>query len=349
MQVDLTGQVAVVTGAAQGIGRAVAGAFAQSGARVVFTDLDERHTAQAAASVPRLGEPHLSYVMDVANGSEVDAVIARIAEEAGRIDILVNNAGIGVKAADRKTIDEFPVETWEEMLRIDLTGVFRVSRATVPHMKARNRAASSTSRRCSASCRCGCRVPTSPRRLASSTLHGRWRSNWRRTGSWSTASRPGSTATDGWKRWINDAKSEELDLHARLMSHIPLGRPASTAGDRARRALPGGPGQLIHHRPHPSRRRRLDRRLRAGFLRMRKALAVEPRGAELSESAFRCPMASTRTRWSASTGTWCCCASSSLPRRSPAERERLPASCISTSARRRPPRASALICGRPTG
>ena len=44
---------------------------------------------------------------------------------------------------------------------------------------------------------------------------------------------PGSTATDGWKRWINDAESEEQDLHARLMSHIPLGRPASTAGDRA--------------------------------------------------------------------------------------------------------------------
>jgi 3-oxoacyl-[acyl-carrier protein] reductase len=228
MQVDLSGQVAVVTGAAQGIGRAVAGAFAQSGARVVFTDLDERHTAQAAASVPRLGEPHLSYVMDVANGGEVDAVIARIAEEAGRIDILVNNAGIGVKAADRKPIDEFPVETWEEMLRIDLTGVFRVSRATVPHMKARK-----SGRIINIASVLG----LVPMRLQSSYVAAKAGVvNLTRSMALELAPfgilvngvAPGSTATDGWKRWINDAKSEELDLHAKLMSHIPLGRPAST-------------------------------------------------------------------------------------------------------------------------
>ncbi len=106
---------------------------------------------------------------------------------------------------------------------------------------------------------------------------------------------PGSTATEGWKQWINDAKSEELDLHARLMSHIPLGRPATTQEIAQRRAVPRGPGELLHHRPHPSHRRRLDRRLRAGFLsneptgrRHRTASRSEP-----DRTACRCPTGST--------------------------------------------------------
>ena len=71
--------------------------------------------------------------------------------------------------------------------------------------------------------------------------------------------------------------SEELDLHARLMSHIPLGRPATTQEIAQRRALPGRAGKLLHHRPHPADRRRLDRRLRAGFLRWTTRHAPSPR------------------------------------------------------------------------
>ena len=136
MRVDLQGQVALVTGAAQGIGRAIAYALAANGARVAFTDLRLDNCREAVAVAPVAETGHLAYSLDVAHGDQIEAVVSEIARAAGRIDILVNNAGIGVKAADRRTIDEFPIETWDEMLRIDLTGVFRMSRAVVPLMKA---------------------------------------------------------------------------------------------------------------------------------------------------------------------------------------------------------------------
>src|SRR4028118_877152 len=112
MQVDLQGQVALVTGAAQGIGRAIADTLARNGAVVVYTDLEASRTDEIARAA---GPEHLSFTLDVADAVQIEQVVAAVAKEAGRIDILINNAGIGVKAADRKTIDEFPVETWDEI------------------------------------------------------------------------------------------------------------------------------------------------------------------------------------------------------------------------------------------
>ena len=228
MQVDLHGQVALVTGAAQGIGRSIADTLARNGARIIYTDLNADRAAEAARSARTLGEDHLSFAMDVADGAQIDATVAKAVAAAGRIDILVNNAGIGVKAADRRTVDDFPIDTWEEMLRIDLTGVFRVTRAVVPHMK---------TRRSGRIINIASVLGLVPMRLQSSYVAAKAGVvNLTRSMALELASHgilvngiaPGSTATEGWERWIGDAKSEELDLHARLLSHIPLGRPGST-------------------------------------------------------------------------------------------------------------------------
>ena len=228
MQVDLHGQVALVTGAAQGIGRSIADTLARNGARIIYTDLDSDRVAEAARGAETPGDKHLSFAMDVSDGDQIDATVAKAVAAAGRVDILVNNAGIGVKAADRRPIDDFPVDAWEELLRIDLTGVFRVTRAVAPHMKAQ---------RSGRIINIASVLGLVPMRLQSSYVAAKAGVvNLTRSMALELAPHgilvngiaPGSTATEGWQRWMGDAKSEELDLHARLLSHIPLGRPAST-------------------------------------------------------------------------------------------------------------------------
>ena len=97
---DFAGKVALVTGAATGIGRACADLLAERGATVVYSDRDLPRAADAAQGK---GQPLL---LDVADRAGVAAAVADVEDRLGRIDILVNNAGIGVNAEDRKTIDQ---------------------------------------------------------------------------------------------------------------------------------------------------------------------------------------------------------------------------------------------------
>jgi len=226
---DLRGRKAIVTGGSRGIGRGISQALAANGADVAIVVRSSIDLAEAlAVDLNKAGGDSFAIQADVSNEADVERMTHSAVERWGRIDILVNNAGIGVRAADRKTIDEFPVDTWEEMLRIDLTGVFRVSRAVIPHMK---------SQRSGRIINIASVLGLVPMRLQSSYVAAKAGVvNLTRSMALELAPHgilvngiaPGSTATEGWKRWIGDAKSEELDLHARLLSHIPLGRPAST-------------------------------------------------------------------------------------------------------------------------
>jgi 3-oxoacyl-[acyl-carrier protein] reductase len=124
MKVNLEGKVALVTGAARGIGEAISNAFAASGARVVYSDIDLDAAKAAAAKWPGSLALHL----DVTNPAEVDAVIDEIVRSCGRLDILVNNAGVNT-LQHRVNIDQFPLEEWHRILGVDLTGLFYTSRA----------------------------------------------------------------------------------------------------------------------------------------------------------------------------------------------------------------------------
>jgi NAD(P)-dependent dehydrogenase (short-subunit alcohol dehydrogenase family) len=124
MKVDLTNQVALVTGAARGIGQAIADAFAANGARVVYTDID-LDDAVEAADRSALGE---AAAMDVTDSAQIQAVIDGIMRSYGRLDIVVNNAGVNTMA-HRVPIDQFPIAEWDRIVKVDLDGVFLVSRA----------------------------------------------------------------------------------------------------------------------------------------------------------------------------------------------------------------------------
>jgi 3-oxoacyl-[acyl-carrier protein] reductase len=127
MKINLTGHVALVTGAGRGIGKTIADTLVANGAQVIYSDINYDEACQSAAQTPQ-GTP---LRMDVSSVNEVAAGIAFIEKKFGRLDILVNNAGVNSPAEHRVTFDQFSIDEWNRILSIDLNGVFLVSREAV--------------------------------------------------------------------------------------------------------------------------------------------------------------------------------------------------------------------------
>ena len=126
---ELAGQVAVVTGRATGIGRAIAGELNAAGAAVVIAD---KKGAQAAAE--ELGPPTLGLEVDVASEQDTAAMGMRVSEEFGRIDILINNAGLFTTLYSGP-FDTIPLDEWGEVMNVNVLGVHLCSRAVVGAMR----------------------------------------------------------------------------------------------------------------------------------------------------------------------------------------------------------------------
>ncbi|MGH2534469.1 MAG: SDR family oxidoreductase [Thermomicrobiales bacterium] len=124
------GKAAIVSGAARGIGRAIAQRLADEGAGVMVADVDEAAGAGAAAAI---GENAVARVLDVTSPESWEAAVEAAVATWGRLDILVNNAGIAGRAAPTW---ELPPEEWHNVIAIDLTGVFLGCRAVLPAMLA---------------------------------------------------------------------------------------------------------------------------------------------------------------------------------------------------------------------
>ena len=131
-KIDLEGQVAVVTGGAQGLGLAFARRMVASGARVSLWDMNE---AGLEVAVAGLGDAARGVLVDITDAEAVLAAHARTENESGAVSILVNSAGI---AGPNHTLDEYPLDAWRRVIDINLNGTFHVNRAVVPAMKARN-------------------------------------------------------------------------------------------------------------------------------------------------------------------------------------------------------------------
>jgi NAD(P)-dependent dehydrogenase (short-subunit alcohol dehydrogenase family) len=125
--VRLDGKVCIVTGAGSGIGRASALLFAAEGAHVVAADLDEASVAETAREI---GGDAVARRVDVADEVDTRALAASVVERFGRIDVLFNNAGI----AGVGDVEETTLEVWEQVMRVNVRGVFLMSRAVVPVM-----------------------------------------------------------------------------------------------------------------------------------------------------------------------------------------------------------------------
>jgi 3-oxoacyl-[acyl-carrier protein] reductase len=132
----LTGRVAIVTGAAQGLGLATAEALVEAGARVLLADV-QADKVQAAARHLRSGNgPCLAVGVDVTRAREVEGMVRTALDAFGHVDILVNNAG-GSGTVGVADIEETSEELWDRIVGANLKGVFLCCRAIVPHMKSR--------------------------------------------------------------------------------------------------------------------------------------------------------------------------------------------------------------------
>jgi 3-oxoacyl-[acyl-carrier protein] reductase len=126
----LAGKVALITGAAQGIGKAVALLLARNGADIVVSDINLEKAEETAQEVQTLGRKALAVKVDVAKLDDVEKMVEVILAQFGRVDILVNNAGI----ARDKLILRMTEEDWDAVLNINLKGTFNCTKTVVRHM-----------------------------------------------------------------------------------------------------------------------------------------------------------------------------------------------------------------------
>jgi 3-oxoacyl-[acyl-carrier protein] reductase len=127
---ELKGKIALVTGAAQGIGRAIALLLAQKGADIVISDINLEKAEEMAKEIEALGRKAMAIKVDVANTNDVERMVEAILERFGQIDILVNNAGI----ARDKLILRMTEEDWDSVLNVNLKGTFNCTKAVIKHM-----------------------------------------------------------------------------------------------------------------------------------------------------------------------------------------------------------------------
>lgn len=220
MKVNLHNQVALVTGAGGGIGRAICGSLAENGAKVVFADIQLEAVQALSSATPG----SMALRMDVTNEAEVEAGIRQILDAHGRLDILVNNAGVNT-SAHRVNIDSFPTEEWERILRVDLTGVFLVTRAAVRPM---------LSRRFGRIINIASVMGLVPARLQCAfTAAKAGVVNLTRTmaielgssGILTNCIAPGSILTEGTKQLFYGENGQFNDRVQSMLAHVPLGRP----------------------------------------------------------------------------------------------------------------------------
>jgi NAD(P)-dependent dehydrogenase (short-subunit alcohol dehydrogenase family) len=222
MRSDLTGQVALVTGAANGIGRAIAMLFAENGAALTIADIDIKGARRVCAELPRAIAVELDVRDEMAIAGGIHATLAAF----GRLDILVNNAGVNT-LKHRVPIDAFPVEEWRRITGVDLDGPFLMSRAALAPMLERGygRIVNIASTVGLAALRL-----QSPFVAAKAGIIHLTRSmalELAPRGVLVNAIAPGSTVTEVTRKLFYSADGSFQAQAARMLAHVPLGRPGT--------------------------------------------------------------------------------------------------------------------------
>lgn len=219
MKADLSGKVALVTGAARGIGQGIGDELAQNGAKVYYGDILD--TAPAASRFGGVG-----VTMDVTKPEQIQAVIDQIVRDCGHLDILVNNAGVNTHK-HRVTIDEFPRDEWDWILGVDLTGLYEVSKAAARVMKTQKsgRIINIASIVGQVPLRLQCAFAAAKAGVIHLTKTMALELG--KDGILVNGIAPGSILTEGTKKLFYGEDGSFRDSVEKMLAHIPLGRPGT--------------------------------------------------------------------------------------------------------------------------
>ncbi len=224
IKVDLTGKVAIITGGARGIGEAIAMRFAENGAKVVIADIDIDGAEKTSDKLKEMKLSSVAIKVDVQSEKEVNQLVKKVMDKFGRINILVNNAGINT-LSNRVPLHEVPIEEWNRIIAVDLTGVFLVSKRVIKEMLPYKRGKiiniSSV-------------VGLVPLRLQSAFVAAKagithltksMAIEYGHLGINVNAIAPGSIITDATRVLFYSDIKEQKTRRESLISHIPLGKP----------------------------------------------------------------------------------------------------------------------------
>ena len=222
MKCDLAGKVSLVTGAARGIGQAIANRLASNGSIVYYTDL-VLEEARVAASATTNGR---ALQLDVTSSSSIAQAIKQIVAETGQLDILVNNAGVNT-LAHRVTIDTFPREEWDRILAVDLTGLYEMTRAAAAVMRKQQsgRIINIASIAGLVPLRLQCAFVAAKAGVINLTKATAL--ELAPDGILVNGIAPGSTLTEGTRKLFYGDDGLFKESVRRMLDHVPLGRPAT--------------------------------------------------------------------------------------------------------------------------
>ncbi len=224
MKVELANRVALVTGAARGIGQAIADTLADNGAKVYYSDVDAAEVRRSAAAKPG----SMAVDLDVSNEAQIQTVTDQILRDEGRLDILINNAGVNTMR-HRVPIDQFPREEWDRIVQIDLTGLYLVSRIVSGEMRKQKwgRIVNISSIAGLVPLRLQCAFVAAKAGVINLTKAMALELG--ADGITVNAVAPGSILTEGTKKLFYGEDGMFRQAVQQMLAHVPLGRPGTTA------------------------------------------------------------------------------------------------------------------------
>ena len=228
---DGQNKVAVITGGGSGIGLAIARIFAASGYSVVITSRDAKRLQKAAANIPADKKQVTGFPCDVRDPASVEKLFRELGKHHSTIDVLINNAGVAHSLAP---VDQLSVETWKEVIDTNLTGMFLVTRAALPMMRAGGTIVNNLSV-AAVQPFAGMSAYNASKFGALGFTHA-LREDLRKRGIRVLALLPGATATDIWSQFWPDAPKEKMispEIVAQAVLHA-VSTPANTAIEEIR-------------------------------------------------------------------------------------------------------------------